>query len=156
LYPVSLDAALAAEAALNDIDPSLVAALIRQESRFDPRATSPVGARGLMQIMPRVGHTIARGLGFPAWDAALLYQPDVSLQLGTSHLADLLSGYSDDGRALAAYNAGRSRVKRWSTKHGADDPELFVERIPYRETRDYVRIIQRNRELYAELYGWER
>lgn len=156
LYPVSLDAALAAEAALNDIDPSLVAALIRQESRFNPRATSPVGARGLMQIMPRVGHTIARGLDFPAWDAALLYQPDVSLQLGTSHLADLLSGYSDDGRALAAYNAGRSRVERWSKKHGTDDPELFVERIPYRETRDYVRIIQRNRELYAELYGWQR
>ncbi|HEU4584517.1 MAG TPA: transglycosylase SLT domain-containing protein [Gemmatimonadaceae bacterium] len=156
LYPVSLDAALGAEAAINGLDPSLVAALIRQESRFNPRATSPVGARGLMQIMPRVGHTIANGLDFPAWDAALLYQPDVSLQLGTSHLADLLSGYSDDGRALAAYNAGKSRVERWSEKRGTDDPELFVERIPYRETRDYVRIIQRNRELYANLYGWQR
>jgi soluble lytic murein transglycosylase len=154
LYPVSLDAALEAEAAGNGLDPSLVAALIRQESRFNPRATSPVGARGLMQIMPRVGHTIANGLEFPAWDAALLYQPDVSLQLGTTHLADLLSGYSDDGRALAAYNAGRSRVERWAKKHGASDPEMFVERIPYRETRDYVRIIQRNRELYASLYGW--
>jgi soluble lytic murein transglycosylase len=156
LYPVSLDAALEAEAAINGLDPSLVAALIRQESRFNPRATSPVGARGLMQIMPRVGHTIANGLDFPAWDAALLYQPDVSLQLGTSHLADLLSGYTDDGRALAAYNAGKSRVERWSRKHGTDDPELFVERIPYSETRDYVRIIQRNRELYANLYGWPR
>ena len=154
LYPVSLDAALEAEAAGNGLDPSLVAALIRQESRFNPRATSPVGARGLMQIMPRVGHTIANGLEFPAWDAALLYQPDVSLQLGTTHLADLLSGYSDDGRALAAYNAGRSRVERWAKKHGAGDPEMFVERIPFRETRDYVRIIQRNRELYASLYGW--
>ncbi len=154
LYPISLDAALAAEATGNGLDPSLVAALIRQESRFNPRATSPVGARGLMQIMPRVGHTIARGLDFPAWDAALLYQPDVSLQLGTSHLADLLAGYTDDGRALAAYNAGKSRVERWSKKKGTDDPELFVERIPYRETRDYVRIIQRNRELYASLYGW--
>jgi soluble lytic murein transglycosylase len=154
LYPVSLDAALDAEAALNGLDPSLVAALIRQESRFNPRATSPVGARGLMQIMPRVGHTIASGLDFPAWDAALLYQPDVSLQLGTTHLADLLSGYTDDGRALAAYNAGRSRVERWAKKRGASDAEMFVERIPFRETRDYVRIIQRNRELYASLYGW--
>jgi soluble lytic murein transglycosylase len=156
LYPVSLDAALEAEAAGNSLDPALVAALIRQESRFNPRATSPVGARGLMQIMPRVGHTIARGLEYPAWDAALLYQPDVSLQLGTSHLADLLSGYTDDGRALAAYNAGRSRVERWAKKHGTSDPEVFVERIPYRETRDYVRIIQRNRELYRSLYGWPR
>jgi soluble lytic murein transglycosylase len=156
LYPVSLDAALDAEASENGLDPSLVAALIRQESRFNPRATSAVGARGLMQIMPRVGHTIASGLAFPAWDAALLYQPDVSLQLGTSHLADLLSGYSDDGRALAAYNAGRSRVERWEGKEGTSDPEVFVERIPFRETRDYVRIIQRNRELYAGLYGWSR
>lgn len=154
LYPVSLDAALEAEAAGHELDPSLVAALIRQESRFNPHATSPVGARGLMQIMPRVGHTIADGLDFPAWDAALLYQPDVSLQLGTSHLADLLSGYSDDCRALAAYNAGKSRVERWAKKHGASDPEIFIERIPFRETRDYVRIIQRNRELYASLYGW--
>jgi soluble lytic murein transglycosylase len=156
LYPVSLDAALEAEAALNRLDPSLVAALIRQESRFNPRATSPVGARGLMQIMPRVGHTIANGLAFPAWDAPLLYQPDVSLQLGTTHLAELLSGYTDDGRALAAYNAGKSRVERWSKKNGASDPEIFVERIPFRETRDYVRIIQRDRELYANLYGWSR
>ena len=156
LYPVALDAALQAEAAGNEIDPALVAALIRQESRFNARATSPVGARGLMQIMPRVGHTIATGMEFPAWDAALLYQPDVSLQLGTTHLADLLSGYTDDGRALAAYNAGRSRVERWAKKHGASDPEIFVERIPFRETRDYVRIIQRNRELYGSLYGWSR
>ena len=156
LYPVSLDAALQAEAAGNSLDPALVAALIRQESRFNPRATSPVGARGLMQIMPRVGHTIASGLEFPAWDAALLYQPDVSLQLGTTHLAELLTGYSDDGRALAAYNAGRSRVERWAKKHGVSDPEVFVERIPYRETRDYVRIIQRNREFYSSLYGWSR
>ncbi len=154
LYPVSLDAALEAEARGNALDPSLVAALIRQESRFDPRATSPVGARGLMQIMPTVGHTIARGLDFPAWDAALLYQADVSLQLGTSHLADLLSGYTEDSRALAAYNAGKSRVERWAKKRGTDDPETFVERIPFRETRDYVRIIERNRELYASLYGW--
>jgi soluble lytic murein transglycosylase len=156
LYPVSLDEALAAEAASHDLDPSLVAALIRQESRFNPRATSPVGARGLMQIMPRVGHTLATGLEYPAWDIALLYQPDVSLQLGTAHLADLLVGYTDNGRALAAYNAGKSRVERWAKKHGTSDPEIFVERIPFRETRDYVRIIQRNRELYRSLYGWPR
>ncbi|HEY9479342.1 MAG TPA: transglycosylase SLT domain-containing protein [Gemmatimonadaceae bacterium] len=155
LYPVSLDDALAAECRTHGLDPSLVAALIRQESRFNPRATSPVGARGLMQIMPPVGRTIATGMGYPAWDAALLYQPDVSLQLGTSHLAELLAGYADTGRALAAYNAGASRVTRWSKKLGTDDPEVFVERIPYRETRDYVRIVQRNRELYRSLYSWQ-
>lgn len=152
---MALDHALGAEAAANDLDPSLVAALIRQESRFNPRATSGAGARGLMQIMPRVGRTIATGLEYPTWDAALLYQPGVSLQLGTSHLADLLSGYTDNGRALAAYNAGASRVERWARKHGTDDDEIFVERIPYRETRDYVRIVERNRELYRSLYPWQ-
>ena len=56
---------------------------------------------------------------------------------------------------LAAYNAGASRVERWKTKAGVDDPEMFTERIPYVETRDYVRSVQRNRDLYRALYGWE-
>lgn len=156
LYPIGEEDALLAEAGGHEIDPALVAALIRQESRFDPHATSDAGARGLMQIMPHVGRRLARALEYPTWDAALLYQPDVSLELGTAHLTSLLAEYSDLGRVLAAYNAGASRVERWSKKHGVDDPELFVERIPYRETRDYVRIVQRNRELYRSLYAWER
>ena len=152
LYPLTMREVILAEAAANTVDHALVAALIRQESGFHPRATSPVGARGLMQIMPDVGRQLAQNLGFSAWDAELLYQPDVSLHLGTSHLADLLRGYPDIPRALAAYNAGGSRVERWSTRRGAADPEVFVERIPFVETRDYVRIVQRNRELYRALY----
>lgn len=152
LYPITMRDVILAEASANKVDHALVAALVRQESGFHPRATSPVGARGLMQIMPEVGRQLAQNMGFPAWDVELLYQPDVSLHLGTSHLADLMRGYPDVSRALAAYNAGRSRVERWSTKTGAADPEVFVERIPFVETRDYVRIIQRNRELYRALY----
>ena len=153
LYPIGMHDVLIDEASSNGVDHALVAALIRQESGFNPRATSPVGARGLMQIMPEVGRQLAAAHRFTTWDVALLYQPDVSLQLGTSHLAELLRGYPDVPRALAAYNAGSSRVARWSTKVGVEDPEVFVERIPFTETRDYVRIVQRNREMYRALYA---
>ncbi len=76
----------------------------------------------------------------------------MSLQLGISHLRELADRYATPVRILAAYNAGASQVDRWSQKRGADDPELFAERIPFTETRDYVRIIQRNQEMYQALY----
>jgi soluble lytic murein transglycosylase len=155
LYPVVLRDVLIEESRATNLDPTLVAALIRQESRFVPRATSAAGARGLMQVMPDVGRTLARSLGFPLWDPVLLYQADVNAKLGTRHLADLFRQYDELPHILAAYNAGMSRVERWRTKEGVEDPEMFTERIPYVETRDYVRIILRNRDLYRALYGWE-
>ncbi|HEY0994663.1 MAG TPA: lytic transglycosylase domain-containing protein, partial [Gemmatimonadaceae bacterium] len=154
-YPVLHREALEEAARRNRLDPALVAALIRQESSFNPRARSPVGARGLMQLMPDVGRDIARARGYPLWDPALLYEPDVSLELGTSHLAAGLREWPSLVRALAAYNAGGSRVRRWAKKAGAADPEIFAERIPFDETRDYVRIVQRNVEIYRALYGWK-
>ena len=153
LYPLAYEGALTREAERHRLDPALVAALIRQESSFEARATSRVGARGLMQIMPAVGRQLASAEDYHTWDAELLYQPDVSLELGMVHLAGLLSGYAHVSHALAAYNAGSSRAKRWLEKAGTQDPEVFIERIPYRETRDYVRIILRNRELYRSMYG---
>ena len=155
IYPVVHGDVLAAEAREHDLDPALVAALIRQESSFLATARSPVGARGLMQLMPAVGRAVARAQHFPRWDDALLYQPDVNIRLGTAHLAGLVERYDALPHILAAYNAGESRVTRWRRKGGAaDDPELFTERIPYAETRDYVRIVERNRALYRGLYGW--
>lgn len=153
LYPLAYERALTREAERHRLDRALLAALIRQESNFEPRATSRAGARGLMQIMPAVGRQLASAEDYHLWDAALLYQPDVSLELGTTHLAGLLRGYEHVSHALAAYNAGSSRVKRWLEKAGAEDPEVFVERIPFSETRDYVRVILRSRELYRSVYG---
>jgi soluble lytic murein transglycosylase len=153
VYPVFHELELIARARQNRLDPALVAAVIRQESSWNPRALSRAGARGLMQIMPSVGEAIARSKGYPIWDPALLFDPDVSLELGTSHLRAALSQYSSLPRALAAYNAGGSRVNRWSRRAGVSDPELFVERIPFVETRDYVRIVMRNAEIYRALHG---
>lgn len=152
LYPAYLPEVLLAESRANDIDPALVAGLIRQESDFNPGATSRVGARGLMQIMPAVGRQLALNQGLATWDDVLLYQPDVSLHLGTAHLAQQLRQHPDLPRALAAYNAGNARVARWSAKRGVEDAEVFVERIPFVETRDYVRAVLRNRDVYRTLY----
>lgn len=154
LYPVGLADALLGESEEHDLDASLVAALIRQESRFDPAATSAVGARGLMQVMPDLGARLAQSLGYPVWDPVLLYQPDVSLQLGTHHLQELSMMYRNPVHILAAYNAGASRVERWSKRKGVEDPEVFAERIPFAETRGYVRAIQRNQDIYRMLYPW--
>lgn len=153
-YPVVDQPELVRQARARNVDPTLVAGIIRQESSFNPRAVSVAGARGLMQVMPSVGQQVARSLGYPLWDPGLLFDADANLELGIAHLASSIRQYDDIVRVLAAYNAGGSRVTRWSAKKGTDDPEIFAERIPFTETRDYVRIVQRNAELYRVLYSW--
>ena len=155
IYPIVHIDALLAEAGEQGVDPTFVAALIRQESNFNPGATSPAGARGLAQVMPELGERLAKELNYPVWDPVLLYQPDVSIQLGAFHLRELLGRYDKRAHILAAYNAGAPRVERWSKRIGVDDPEVFAEQISFVETRDYVRIIQRNVEIYRALYGDE-
>jgi soluble lytic murein transglycosylase len=155
IYPVVHADALLAEAAEHGLDPNFVAALIRQESSFNPSATSAAGARGLAQVMPELGERLARELNYPVWDPVLLYQPDVSIQLGAFHLRELLARYDQPAHILAAYNAGSPRVERWAKRRGVTDPEVFAEQISFVETRDYVRIIQRNEDIYRALYGRE-
>jgi len=153
IFPLLYGDRLAADSRAASLDPALVAAVIRQESNFTANAASPVGARGLMQIMPDIGRGLARSHNLGPWDPAMLDQPDVNLSLGVAHLATFLE--QEHGilvRGLAAYNAGPSRVTLWSARRGTSDPEVFVERIPFTETRDYVRAIMRGRDLYAALY----
>jgi soluble lytic murein transglycosylase len=156
VYPVGEADLVAAEAAERKVDPALVAAVIRQESSFEPRATSPVGARGLMQVMPGVGKALARAERITPWDPAMLYEPEVNIRLGVTHLRSFTGHYRHPALALAAYNAGPGRVARWSRRPGAKDPELFVERIRFAETQGYVRTVLRSRDLYAALYDWGR
>jgi soluble lytic murein transglycosylase len=161
LYPLPYRASLEATAGAATLDPWLVAAVIKQESWFEPSATSPAGARGLMQLMPTVGRQLASRAGLRDFDDALLWQPEISLGLGTRHLAEAMRRYPERERALAAYNAGGSRVTNWSRTlldgsgtNGSPlaDPELFVERIPYLETRGYIRNITVNEAMYRLLY----
>lgn len=155
IFPLLHEEDIQAEAAAAGLDRSLIAALIRQESTWEPAAKSRAGALGLMQIMPATGREIARRLKFTQWSAEALLDPATNIRFGTYHLTGVLRRFEGNvARALAAYNAGSSRVTTWNGRGGAArDPELFVERITFTETRDYVRIIQRNRTLYEALYG---
>jgi soluble lytic murein transglycosylase len=154
IYPLAFGDTLAVDAKARGLDPALVAAVIREESAFNPRATSGVGARGLMQVMPAIGRQLAEARRLGPWDPSLLDDPGINLSLGVAHLATFQSQEGGSlERTLAAYNAGPSRVKLWAAKRGADDPEVFVERIPFTDTRDYVRAIVHGRDVYAELYG---
>ena len=155
VYPVLERETLIESSKANNLDPVIVASLIRQESNFNPLATSPVGARGLMQLMPPVGRTLARSQAVSGYTDESLYDPAINIRLGTRHLRGLFNRTSQLERVLAAYNAGESRVARWIQKTGAADPEVFTERIPFIETRDYVRSIVRNRAFYSALYDWQ-
>lgn len=153
LFPLPRAAELAEEAARTGIDPLLAAAIIRQESAFDPQARSSADARGLMQVVPNLGASLARAEGIRDWDPVLLYQPEVNLHFGLLHLADALKRYPHIEPALAAYNAGTRSADQWLALPGAAaDPEVFIERIQFVETRDYVRRILRNLAIYRVLY----
>jgi soluble lytic murein transglycosylase len=125
-------------------DPALVLAVIRQESGFDPKAVSPTGARGLMQLQPATARKVSRMLGTRYSKRRLTSDPDYNLTLGRAHLAELIAAY--DGSyvlALAAYNAGPRRVKRWikafgDPRRGSAQAIDWIESIPLGETRNYV------------------
>ena len=135
------------------LDPYLVAALIRQESTFNPGVRSHAGARGLMQILPSTGRLLARQERL-RYDASDLYDPEINIRYGTRYLKDVLGSFG--GRvdyALASYNAGPHRVKRWTGMDLTIPSEVFIEEIPFEETRDYVKLVLRNQMLYRRLYG---
>jgi soluble lytic murein transglycosylase len=154
LFPFPFRTMITEEARDRGIDPFVAAALMRQESLFDPRATSYVGARGLMQLMPATGAEVATQAGVEPWDAELLYHPEIHVYLGTRLLAEHMEEYDGSLPAVfSAYNAGPHRVEWWSAFPEYGNDELFTERIPFAETRGYVKILTRNRALYAGLYG---
>jgi soluble lytic murein transglycosylase len=165
LYPLPYADALRADASREGVDPYLAASVIKQESGFDPHATSRTNARGLMQVEPATGRELASLAGTADFDPAMLWIPDVNLALGMHHFAGVLSRYPEAERALAAYNAGGTPVAQWSespldgntrtaehARDPLDDPEMFVERIPFVETRGYVRTVLTNLAVYRMLY----
>jgi soluble lytic murein transglycosylase len=151
VYPFPFEQTIKSEAKKAGVDPYLVAALIRQESTFDPAARSRVGAIGLMQVMPATAAAIAGKSQASA--AELLLDPAVNVHLGVTHLRGLIAQYhGQPAFLLAAYNAGQTPVARWMKLPGGTDPLLFAERIPYVETRGYAQIVQRNAHMYRLLY----
>jgi soluble lytic murein transglycosylase len=158
VFPFPYRALLQAEADRADVDPYLLAGLVRQESSFNPAARSRVGATGLSQIMPATGKWLAPGAGVSNFDPSLLAVPEINLRMGARYLRDQLRRYGGKrDLALAAYNAGPSRADRWRRELGyGGDPDRFRERIPFAETREYVQVVIRNAVVYRRLYGGDR
>lgn len=152
LYPEPYWDTIKAESAKNNLDPYLVASLIRQESEFNPAAVSYANAWGLMQLLPSVGRAMAREEGIAHFETYQLLDPDTNIRLGTRYLRHMLDKFGGvQEYALAAYNAGDERVSDWEAAgpyHGMDE---FVESIPFTQTRDYVEAILRNIETYRAI-----
>jgi soluble lytic murein transglycosylase len=108
---------------------------------------------GLMQLLPSTAARVASRIGMPTPADEKLFDPEVNLTLGTHYLKELLQRYSNNWfKAIAAYNAGEAAVDRWEKEIATDDNEEFVERIPYLETRGYVKLVLRNHRIYKKLY----
>ena len=153
LYPVDFEEQLVASARQEGLDPALLAAIIWQESTFDPKAVSAAGARGLMQIMPSTGRSLARSAGV-RYREGTLFEPEMGLRLGARYFRRMLDAFGGRvERALAAYNAGPGRAGVWAAAHPGATAEEFIEGIPYPETRGYVMGILAHREHYRRLYG---
>jgi soluble lytic murein transglycosylase len=152
VYPLEWRTTIAALSAQHGLDPYFVLALICQESHFDADAVSPAGAVGLMQLMPATAKRQTRKLGL-SYSAARLRDPDLNLRLGVAHLADLFRDFSGDTLlVLAAYNAGPSAAQAWFEEFGDCPRDVFVERIPYRETRLFIKRNIEHKAAYQRLY----
>lgn len=151
LFPAPHRDLVSAQAEKYGLDPALILGLIRQESAFNENSRSSANARGLMQILPATGSRLARQAGIRRYSAKKLFQAETNIVLGTKYLDALMQRYGKTELALAAYNAGGSRVDRWLKAFGDADMPEFVERIPFSETRGYIKQVLSNEALYGLL-----
>lgn len=149
LYPLPYEPLVERASKHNQVDPMLVAGIMRQESAFASDAVSTAGAVGLMQIEPKTAPKLAHRQKL-RYSRARLFDPEYNLTLGTLYVNDLLKQFGTPEAALAAYNAGEDRVEAWQAERKYDDVAEFVESIPFTQTRDYVQIVIRN----ADMYRW--
>lgn len=155
VYPLQYDYLVRQYAYEDNVDPALVASVILVESKFDERAASQPGAHGLMQIMPDTAAWIADKMGMTDYTPAKLNDVRTNISMGTWYLAYLLKEYDgNEVLALAAYNAGRGYVDSWIEKYGWKKDFQEIEKIPFSETREYVKIVLLNEKHYKQLYDF--
>ncbi len=151
-YPLKWWSNIKEESKRHNIDPYLIAGLIRQETVFAPNARSRANALGLMQLLPYVGRDVARKTGGGTITANDLFNPALNIQLGTAYVKELMDGFNRFEYVAAAYNGGPTRVRRWIRELPTADIEEWVESIPLTETRLYVQGVYRNARQYQRLY----
>jgi len=136
-----------------DLDPYVMAALIAQESTFDPDIRSVANAWGLMQIVPATGRRLARNLAMRRFTTSTLTNPEANIRLGMRYFSQLVRQFGGTYYALASYNAGENRVVRWKGERPGLDEDEFIDDIPFPETQNYVKRILGTAEDYRLLYG---
>jgi soluble lytic murein transglycosylase len=152
-FPRAWDAVVLRESESTRIPSPLTWAIMREESAFNPEAKSVASAVGLMQLMAGTARLVAKEAQLP-FDEQALHRPDVSIALGARLLSSLRVSFPlHPAFAIAAYNGGSVAVRRWLVEHGADDFDVFVERIPFDETRNYVKRVLASEAAYAYLYA---
>jgi soluble lytic murein transglycosylase len=140
-------------AAQRDLDPYVMAALIAQESTFDPGIRSVANAWGLMQIVPSTGRRLSRSVGVRRFSLATLTTPELNIRIGMLYFSQLVQQFGGTYYALASYNAGESRVVKWKSERPGLDEDEFIDDIPFPETQNYVKRILGTAEDYRRLYG---
>lgn len=137
----------------NNIDPFLVAAIIKNESGFNNKAVSSVGAIGLMQIMPDTGQWIAKQMGLTDYSEASLYQTQMNIRMGCWYIGELDHEFKHNlALIMIAYNAGRGQTKSWMKENNWDYDFNDAAKIPYLDTREYVQKVLRDRDKYYLYY----
>jgi soluble lytic murein transglycosylase len=150
-YPLAYRDHVNKNAAANSLPEGLIYSIIRAESSFSPTAKSPVGATGLMQLMPSTATAIAKSGPLAAGS---LNRPELNIRFGAKHLKDLLDLYKGDlVLVVAAYNAGSTNVARWQKSFGTLPQDEFIESITFKETREYVKKVLAGIEVYERLYN---
>ena len=153
-YPMAYASLVDAAGRENKVSPLLLLALIRQESFYDPQATSVAGALGLTQVIPTTAMEIADKLGHPNFDPRDLLEPSLNIEFGAFYLGDQLRLFEGDlYLALAAYNGGPGNALRWRDDPAAADPDFLAEIIDLEETRSYLELVLANYAVYRFLYG---
>ncbi|MEO8503776.1 MAG: lytic transglycosylase domain-containing protein [Acidobacteriota bacterium] len=152
LYPLPWRVTLEAEARRRGIESAFLAGIVREESRFDPRAVSGASARGLAQFVLPTARAVGSKIGLSDLTTADLERPEISLALGAAYLADLERQLGGPVQAAAAYNAGEVQAQLWRAYCTGPDPEEYLSKVSFRETRGYIEEVLTSAAQYRELY----
>jgi len=154
LYPRYFHEEIVKESAAHGADPRLVLSIIREESRFEPKARSAASARGLLQLIITTARAVGRALGLVDVSSEDLYDPKVAIRLGARYVADLQREFAGDPyKTAAAYNAGPNQAKLWARLAPDPGDDFFLSSVNFDETKDYVRKVMNSYERYGEIYG---
>lgn len=152
-YPLPHQELVFSVAEKHDVDPYLVFAIIRAESKYQTAAESPVGAKGLMQIMPETGSWIADQKGLEGFKPEDLHAPDINIDFGCWYLHNLSQEFQGNiPLTVAAYNAGRGQVEEWVAQDIWHGDIKKIDKIPFPETRQYLKNVLKNYEAYQAIY----